>query len=237
MVLTAATELGPQKWQESVMTRTAGVSGTMVLVYTSALMFVMRHFAGPLAHQMSPVGMLTVAAGLSAVGLYLLSTATSGVTAFAYATVFGIGIAYFWPTMLGVTAERFPKGGAFLLCVMGFVGNISIAVTLATMGGIYDHYSVQELTRENPSLAQQVIKRDAEALDPAAIAEIPKGSPEAEAVKQAEAVGAAMTFRWVAVMPCILIVIFGAIALFDRARGGYKQVHLSPEKEPEMTPL
>ena len=68
MVMTAATELGPQKWQESVMTRTAHVSGTMVLVYTSSLMFVMRHFAGPLAHRLSPVGMLTGSAALAAGG-------------------------------------------------------------------------------------------------------------------------------------------------------------------------
>src|SRR5262249_3239964 len=92
MLLTAATELGPQKWQESVMTRIAGISGTLILVYTSGLMFVMRHFAGPLAHAVSPIGMLFVSAILSAVGLFLLSMATSVATAFAYATIFGIGI-------------------------------------------------------------------------------------------------------------------------------------------------
>ncbi|MGL5094186.1 MAG: MFS transporter, partial [Planctomycetia bacterium] len=60
MILTAATELGPQKWQESVMTRATDgqVSGTLILVYTSGIMFVLRHFAGPLAHALSPVGMV-----------------------------------------------------------------------------------------------------------------------------------------------------------------------------------
>jgi fucose permease len=161
MLLTAATELGPQKWQESVMTRTAGVSGTMILVYTSGLMFIMRHFAGPLAHSLSPVGMLTGSATLSAIGLYLLSTATNGATAFAFATIYGIGIAYFWPTMLGVTAERFPKGGALLLCLMGSAGNLSIYQVLPQMGRIYDHYAVERIKEEDPRLAGQVVKGEA----------------------------------------------------------------------------
>src|SRR6516225_9700384 len=65
MLLTASTELGPNQWQESVLTRTAQVSGTVVFVYTSGLMFVMRFFAGPLAHRLSPVGMLAVSAALA----------------------------------------------------------------------------------------------------------------------------------------------------------------------------
>ena len=111
MLLTASTELGPQSWQNSVLPLTAGVNGTLIVVYTSSLMFVMRHFAGPIAHRLSPVGMLTGSAILSAIGLYLLSFATTPITAIGAATVYGLGIIYFWPTMLGVTAERFPRGG------------------------------------------------------------------------------------------------------------------------------
>lgn len=239
MLMTAATELGPQKWQESVMTRTAGISGTMVLVYTSGLMFVMRHFAGPMAHRFSPVGMLTGSSVLSALGLYLLSTADNGWSAFAYATIFGIGIAYFWPTMLGVTAERFPKGGALLLCLMGSVGNLSIATVLPTMGKIYDHYSVQTISEEDPTLARKVVKKvdNKEALDPEAVKALPRGTLQAAEVKRAEAVGAAMAFRWVSLLPCFLVLIFGSIALYDRLRGGYQAVSLEKSLGEEATPL
>ena len=136
MLLTASTELGPNQWQESVLKRTAHVSGTLVFVYTSGLMFVMRFFAGPLAHKLSPVGMLTCSAILSGLGLYWLSYVDNPVLAFAAATVFGVGIAYFWPTMLGVTAERFPKGGALLLGLMGSIGNLAISQALPQMGAI-----------------------------------------------------------------------------------------------------
>ncbi len=145
MLLTASTELAPNQWQKSVLTRTAHVSGTLVFVYTSGLMFVMRFFAGPLAHKLSPVGMLTVSAILSAIGLYWLSYVDNAAMAFAAATVFGIGVAYFWPTMLGVTAERFPKGGALLLGLMGSIGNLAISQALPQMGAIYDSYTVQAI--------------------------------------------------------------------------------------------
>jgi MFS family permease len=158
MLLTASTELGPQKWQESVMSRTAQVSGTLILVYTSGLMFVLRHFAGPLAQAISPIGILLVSSLLSAVGLYLLSTATNAATAFGYATIFGLGIAYYWPTMLGVTAERFPKGGALLLCLMGSAGNLAISQVLPQMGKVYDRYAVERLEELDPAAAKRFIK-------------------------------------------------------------------------------
>src|SRR5579864_3928343 len=109
MLMTASVELGPQQWQNTVLTKTSGLSGTYIIIYTSFLMFLLRHFAGPIAHRLSPVGMLTISATLTAIGLYLLSFANSATTAFAFATIYGLGIVYFWPTMLGVTAERFPR--------------------------------------------------------------------------------------------------------------------------------
>src|SRR6266849_412492 len=148
MLLTASTELGRNQWQESVLKRTAHVSGTLVFVYTSGLMFIMRFFAGPLAHRFSPIGMMTGSAVLSALGLYWLSSVDNPVMAFVAATVFGVGIAYFWPTMLGVTAERFPKGGALLLGLMGSFGNLAIWQALPIMGGIYDSYTVANMSTE-----------------------------------------------------------------------------------------
>jgi MFS family permease len=265
MLLTASTELGPNQWQESVLKRTAQVSGTRVFVYTSGLMFVMRFFAGPLAHKLSPVGMLTCSAILSAAGLYWLSYVDNPVMAFAAATVFGVGIAYFWPTMLGVTAERFPKGGALLLGLMGSVGNLAIWQVLPQMGAIYDSYTVQALVTESPALENKKVTNDqgkpvplvkkedvkswgwvpaevrerlfpagSKKLNPDAVKavkeEAEKGAPEAKQMKQfiegAEKSGAAWAFRWVAVLPCVLVVIFGLIALGDRLRGGYKAVHI-----------
>jgi MFS family permease len=224
MLMTASVELGPQQWQNSVLTKTSNISGTWILMYTSFMMFLLRHFAGPIAHRLSPVGMLTGSALLTAIGLYLLSFASDTVTAFTYATIYGLGIVYFWPTMLGVTAERFPKGGAFLLGLMGCVGNLAVAVCLPIMGSIYDNGTLQALPSE---LRPQVVAQN-EKLDADKLQELGKAQPDV--VKSAEIQGARQAFRTVAVLPVILVVIFGAIAISDRLRGGYKPEQL-PSKE------
>ena len=165
MLMTASVELGPQQWQNSVITKTSKISGTWILMYTSFMMFLLRHFAGPIAHRLSPVGMLTGSAVLTGIGLYLLSFANSTVTAFAYATIYGLGIVYFWPTMLGVTAERFPKGGAFLLGLMGCVGNLAVAAILPVMGGIYDNGTLNALPADiRPQVLAEGAKLDADKL-------------------------------------------------------------------------
>lgn len=240
MLLTAATELGPQKWQESVMTSTAGVSGTLILVYTSGMMFVLRHFAGPIAHAISPVGMLTCSSVLAGVGLYMLSYATGAASAFGYATIFGLGIAYFWPTMLGVTAERFPKGGALALALMGSVGNLSISQVLPQMGKIVDTNAVQYAEQyESPSVLPDILKQDSAGnyvgLDSVAIESLEQGSEAAQVAAEAQKYGYRMAFRTVALLPCVLVVVFIGVMLYDRSRGGYRpELLLSREEEAEL---
>src|SRR5436309_10794428 len=138
MWLTASTELGPDQWVASVMGNVAHMQGILILVYTAGIMFVLRFFAGPLAHRLSPLSLLTMCAALSAVGLFALSNATSAALAFGAATIFGVGKTYFWPTMLGVTSEQFPRGGPLLLAIMGGAGMLSVAFILPVMGGWYD---------------------------------------------------------------------------------------------------
>ena len=228
MLLTASTELGPQQWQNSVMTKTSNISGTWIIMYTSFMMFLLRHFAGPIAHKLSPIGMLTGSSILTAAGLYLLSTADSAVTAFAFATIFGLGIVFYWPTMLGVTAERFPKGGAFLMGLMGCVGNLAIAAILPIMGGIYDSATLDKLPAEVRAQVAAEGKLDPDKLDKVRAA-------NAQAVDVAEIEGARQAFRQVAILPLLLVVIFGSIAVADRLKGGYRPEELAT-KDKELTP-
>jgi len=243
MLMTAATELGPQKWQNSVMESTAHVSGTLILVYTSGMMFILRHFAGPIAHKISPTGLLAVSSVLAGIGLFLLSTANSGVTAFAYATIFGLGIAYFWPTMLGVTAERFPKGGALAMALMGSIGNLAISQVLPQMGRIVDTYAVAYVEQNgDPAIEKQIlIANDAgkfTSLNAKVIDDLKAEKKEPEVVKVADAaqsLGYQMAFRWVSILPAALVTLFTLIILYDRSRGGYKpEILISREEENEL---
>jgi MFS family permease len=138
MWMTAATELGTDQWVGSLITNLTGMQGVLILVYTAGIMFVLRFFGGPLAHRFSPMGLMTLCAILSTIGLYGLGKAHTPAEAFAAATLFGVGKTFFWPVMLGVTAELFPKGGALLLAIMGGTGNLAVAFILPVMGGWYD---------------------------------------------------------------------------------------------------
>lgn len=137
MAFTASTELGPNQWIPKMLEAT-GLSGILVLVWITGLMAVGRQFAGPVVHRLSPTGMLTFSAVFSALGLFLLSRASGDLMTYAGATVFAVGVCYFWPTMLGVVSERLPRTGALGLSAMGGMGMLATSFTLPLMGRWYD---------------------------------------------------------------------------------------------------
>ena len=140
MWLTSASELAPDQWVPSLITNLTGMQGILILVYTAGIMFVLRFFGGALAHKFSPFGLMTICAVLTAGGLYSLGLVTTPAGAFAAATLFGVGKTFFWPVMLGVTSERFPKGGAAALAVMGGTGVFSSGTVVPIMGRWYEDY-------------------------------------------------------------------------------------------------
>jgi MFS family permease len=141
MWLTAAVELGPDQWFPTLMKDLTGMEGILFLCYTAGLMFVLRFFFGGVVHRFSPFAVLIVCSILTGIGLFWLGSLKTGVSAaiaFMAATVFGIGKTYFWPTMLGIVSERFPKGGALAMNLMGGAGMLSSAVVLPIMGNRLD---------------------------------------------------------------------------------------------------
>lgn len=214
MLFTAATELGPGQWIPDILSFTAGMEGILILVWISGLMAVGRQFAGPVIHKLSPLGVLMASALFSALGLFLLAKATNAPMAFGAATVFAVGVCYFWPTMLGFVSERMPETGALGLSIFGGAGMLSASFILPTMGNIYQETTesviVEPYTRE--------ILENAET-----------GTPEAEAWLQAKADGGAATLGKVAVIPLGLLVIFGGVYAFDRRSRGGKGGHIEAD--------
>ncbi len=141
MMCTASTELVPNGWITNIMQRSIegmAAAGILVLVFINLVMCVGRFFAGPLAHAVSPPGIIVSGAIVAVFGLLFLSVAHSPLAAFGGAFVFAVGVCFFWPTMLGMTSERFPKGGALLLGMTGAAGNISVALVNPVFGHISD---------------------------------------------------------------------------------------------------
>ena len=195
MFLTAAAELAPGQWIDLTLTRTLGMRGIWLLIYVSGMMFVLRHFAGPIAHRMAPVSMLWGSSAVATAGLLLLSTADSPLSGLAAATIWGLGVCFLWPTMLANVAERYPRGGELFVGLLGFAGAMSIQFVLPALGRIFDE------------------ARLAAAGGPAALAAL-SGEPLEAVLRTASAT----SFRTLAWFPAILIVIFGLIWWSDRRR-------------------
>lgn len=193
MFLTATIELAPGQWVNISLSNIVGMQGILLLVYVSALMFVGRHFAGPIVKRISPVGLLFVGCMAAGIGLYLLSLANSPVTALLAATIWGAGICFVWPTMLAIASERFPKGGALAMGLMGFAGGMAIQFVLPIMGGVFDSAKI-------------------EAAGGVDILAGLSGDALAEVVRYASV----ESFQSVAIVPLILLPIFGAIWIYDR---------------------
>ncbi|MBL8818218.1 MAG: MFS transporter [Planctomyces sp.] len=120
-------ELGTDSWISKITgaIMASPQKGLLLFVYTSALMFALRFFAGPIVHKVSPLGLLFISAILGFVGLNLLGAATSGILCVVAATVYAAGKTFLWPTMLAVVSEQFPKGGAITIGAIGGVGMLS----------------------------------------------------------------------------------------------------------------
>ncbi|PZQ62951.1 MAG: MFS transporter [Sphingomonas taxi] len=195
MFLTASSELAPGQWLDVALTNRVGMRGILLLVYVSALMFVFRHFAGRVAGKLSNPGLLWISSLLAGIGLFLLSRAQSPVAAILASTVWGLGVCAMWPTMLASVAERYPRGGAWALGLVGSAGALASFFVLPLLGGMFDEAKV--------ALA---------------------GGPEAfkrlsgAALRQVEDAAASQSFAKLALVPVVLLFVFGAIWLSERRR-------------------
>lgn len=196
MLLTAATELGTNQWITALLSN-VGVPSILLLVFINGLMAIGRSLAGEIVHKLSPLGMLLFSALFSAIGLSLLAH-TSGGLSFVAAAIFAVGICFFWPTMLGFVSEYLPKTGALGLSIMGGAGMLSVSFILPYIGYLYEANTIAQL----PTGTQLKTFQAAAA-----------GTQEFILLKSAQLVAGAQTLQWVAILPCVLIVVFGVLFL------------------------
>ncbi len=138
MILTAASELAPNQWIPSILSKTTGMSGIAILVWISGIMTAGRASCEWVFARIAPVPLMMVSTLLAAIGMYSLSIVSGSVLTLAASGLFALGVTFLWPTMLGITAERFPKGGGLLLAMMGGMGMLSSSFALPMIGRVYD---------------------------------------------------------------------------------------------------
>ena len=139
---------------------------------------------------------------LAALGLYMLGH-TEGNMLYVGALVFGMGVCYFWPTMLGFVAENLPRTGAVGLNLMGGAGMFAVSLYMMFMGGFYDRKVIEKLP---PGSSLKTYT------------EAPAQSEMANALSQAKASAGPEILNATLVIPIILIVAFTGLVLYMRKR-------------------
>jgi len=196
---TAITELFTGQWID-VLLKNVTDNAILLLTIETGVMVVGRGFAEPVVHKFSPQGVLLMSTILSALGLYLLSH-TTGNMLFLGALVFGMGVCYFWPTMLGFVAENLPKTGAVGLNFMGGAGMFAVSVYMIFMGGYYDKLLAQKLP-PGADLKQYI--------------NAPAGSEMANFLNEAKKAAGPQIINTTLIIPIILIVAFTFLFFYMR---------------------
>jgi hypothetical protein len=136
MVLTAITEFGPQQWVGLILAK-SGAEPMLILALVTGLMAVARFFGGDIVKKFDQTGVFLGSSILSTIGIFLFSTQT-GSMAYVAAIFYALGVAYFWPNMLGFVAEKIPNSGAIGLSIIGAVGMFSSSIFQPIIGGWID---------------------------------------------------------------------------------------------------
>jgi MFS family permease len=251
MMPLATTEIGTDGWITSIMKDIASqnkFNPGWILVYTSAIMMVLRFFAGPIVHILSPLGLLALSALLAILGLYTLSFST-GMVIFGAATLYGIGKTFFWPTMLGVVSEQMPKGGALTLNAISGIGMLAVG-TLGTtyIGTLQANKEItavasSEVAKEVPGLIKegkvtvvqdktiyeilsyQAISGDKLTELVTVIAE-PKKTEVKTKLDEVRGASKQGALRDMAFFPGFMLVAYLLLILYFKAKGGYRPVEI-----------
>ncbi|EEI90071.1 transporter, major facilitator family protein [Sphingobacterium spiritivorum ATCC 33300] len=199
MFMTAITELFTGQWI-SLLLKNVTDNAILLLTITTGIMVVGRAFAKPIVKKLAPQGVLLFSAVFAALGLYLLST-LSGNSIFFAALIFGIGVCYFWPTMIGFVAENIPKSGALGINLLGGAGMFAVSIYTILMGNFYDSLIVKHLP---------------EGADIQKYSTAAEGSAEAIAFGSAKNLAGPEVLQVTLILPVVLIFAFLGLVLYMR---------------------
>ncbi|QOV92381.1 MFS transporter [Humisphaera borealis] len=252
MMPLATTEIGTDGWITGIMEGALhGYHPGWVLVFTSAIMMVLRFFAGPIIHSLSPLGLLALSAVLGIVGLASLSVAGSVVAIFAAAALYAVGKTFLWPTMLGVVSDQTPRGGALTLNALGGIGMLAVGVLgFPYIGTLKEAKKIDAVAAtpaalsvpglvNNGTLSDSVLGKDhAIQIIPYSVVDDKKLtaatatlSAENQAqIKAAADASAQKALLNMAVFPGFMLLCYLLLLAYFKSKGGYKAVQLTADE-------
>lgn len=232
MIPLAITELGTDGWITSLMEeplKAIGWNPILVLVYTSAIMMVLRFNVGPIIAKLGPLGLLAAAALFAVIGLYLLAEASSIAAIFFAATIYAFGKTYFWPTMLGVVAEQCPRGGAMTLNSIAGIGMLSVGILGGPLIGYFQESTqIAAVEEANPAIVESIshtatfVLGEYQAIDSAKLAALP--DQVREVIHPVIEHSTQSSLKKITIFPIIMLIGYVGLMLYFKSKGGYKPI-------------
>ena len=241
--LVGAVELGTDGWIQNITGNLfTSEQGKWLFIWTSSIMFGLRFAAHWIEKNLglSPVGILLVCSILAVSGLQMASVMQTFGMALLALGIYAIGKTFFWPTMLAVASDRYPRTGAVAISIMGGIGMLSAGMIGGPgLGYAQDRFAAEALQASNPELYAQVentespskflFLKEVNAIDGKALEEASKAedpTSDQQAIAAAGQAGDRKTLKADSAIPAAMAVIYLLILLYFKSIGGYKPVHI-----------
>jgi MFS family permease len=240
--LIGAVELGTDGWIQNITGNILSpAQGKILFVFTSLLMFSLRFCADFIEKSLkiSPIGLLFLCAVLAVIGLQMVSGIQTFAGAMIALAVYAVGKTFFWPTMLAVVGDRFPRTGAIAMSIMGGIGMMSAGLLGGPgLGYAKDRFTTEHLTASNPAVYEQykaatpskfLFLNEVTALNGTKLSEAQTATtktPDQKAVVDASIVGDRKTLKADSFIPATMAAIYLLLFFYFKAIGGYKPVHI-----------
>ncbi len=248
-LLIGSVELGTDQWIQFITgSLFDSQQGKILFLWTSAIMFGLRFSAHWIEKtlKLSPIALLLVCSILAAIGLQLSSTMTTFQAALLALGIYAVGKTFFWPTMLAVASDRYPRTGAVAISIMGGIGMLSVG----TIGGpglgyLKDRFAGEELKTADAALFEEykagkpsnflnIASTTAFGLDGKKLGEAKEAKTRTaaqETVVKADQASDRKTLKFDSYIPMAMAAIYLLILLYFKMIGGYKVLTIDEEKE------
>ena len=243
MIPLATAELATDAWIQQLMRPSLGDWAGWAIVMSAFIMMVLRFFAGiPLKLlNNNPISLLLVSSVFSIAGLFALSEVSLGLAVVGAFVLYAVGQTFYWPSVLGLVSEQFPKGGAMTLNTVSAMGLLTVGIFgFPFLGAVQDHYNAKTVKAEQPAVYEELGNDEAKffgfpymSVNTGEVLGEKGGLDEEAAAALEEALKSTgqSSLKVAAVLPLIMAVAFVLMMLYFKSKGGYKPVELGTAKE------
>lgn len=254
--LVGAVELGTDQWIQNITGNIlTSQEGKILFVWTSAVMFALRFCAHWIEKnlKLSPIGLLFVCSILAVIGLNMASTAEAFLGAMFALTIYGIGKTFFWPTMLAVASDRFPRTGAVAISIMGGIGMMSAGLIGSPgLGYAKDRFAAEHAKEVSSDLYNKykadtpssfLFFKEINSLDGKTLESLKEKEKNKEKLSSAEVQilkadqdGTRQVLKADSFIPATMAAVYLILMLYFKSIGGYKPETIDPEHITGGTP-